>query len=170
MKKIVTLAASAVLLTACATSSTSGPSASATLRSASGSQVQGQLTFTQVGPERVRVTGNITGHQSGPKGFHIHEKGDCSALDATSAGGHFNPAKKQHASSPTTGHTGDMGNLTFDAFGSARVDTILDGLSVSRDAPNGIIGRAVIVHAQTDDLKTDPTGNAGARAACGVIG
>jgi Cu-Zn family superoxide dismutase len=170
MKHTLTLVASSVLLAACATSGTPGPSASATLRPASGSQVQGQLTFTQVGPERVRVTGSIAGHQSGPKGFHIHEKGDCSAPDATSAGGHLNPGKKQHASSPAAGHAGDMGNLTFDASGRGRVDTVLDGLSVSRDAPNGIIGRAVIVHMQTDDLKTDPTGNAGARAACGVIG
>jgi Cu-Zn family superoxide dismutase len=170
MKTMLATTTSIILLAACATSGTSGPSASATLSPASGSQVQGRLTFTQVGPERVRVTGNITGHQGGPKGFHVHEKGDCSAPDAMSAGGHFNPAKRQHASSPTTGHAGDMGNLTFDSAGSARVDTVLDGLSVSRDAPNGIIGRAVIVHMQTDDLKTDPTGNAGARAACGVIG
>jgi Cu-Zn family superoxide dismutase len=164
------MSASLVVLAACATGSASGPSARATLQPASGSQVQGQLTFTQAGPDRVRVTGNISGHQPGLKGFHIHEKGDCSAPDAMSAGGHFNPAKRQHASSPATGHAGDMGNLTFDAFGSARVDTVLDGLTVSRDAPNGIIGRAVVVHMQTDDLKTDPTGNAGARVACGVIG
>jgi Cu-Zn family superoxide dismutase len=62
-----------------------------------------------------------------------------------------------------------MGNLTFDAYGKATFNMVLQGLTVSRDAPNGIIGRAVVVHAQADDLKTDPTGNAGARAACGVI-
>jgi Cu-Zn family superoxide dismutase len=76
----------------------------------------------------------------------------------------------QHGSSPTTGHTGDMGNLTFDGSGRARIDTVLEGISVSGDAPNGIIGRAVVIHAATDDLKTDPTGNAGGRVACGVIG
>ena len=170
MKTPLAISAATILLVACATFGTSAPSARATLSPASGSQAQGRLTFTQVAPERVRVTGDIKGHQEGLKGFHIHEKGDCSAPDAMSAGGHFNPANRQHASSPTTGHAGDMGNLTFDSFGSARVDTVLDGLSVSRDAPNGIIGRAVVVHMQTDDLKTDPTGNAGARAACGVIG
>ena len=70
---------------------------------------------------------------------------------------------------PTAGHAGDMGNLTFNESGRAAIDMVLDGLTVSRDAPNGIIGRAVVVHMQPDDLKTDPTGNAGGRAACGVI-
>jgi Cu-Zn family superoxide dismutase len=170
MKTIFAMSASVLILAACATSSTSGPSATTTLRPASGSQVQGQLTFTQLASDRVRVTGDISGHQPGAKGFHIHEKGDCSAPDATSAGGHFNPMKAQHGATPKSGHAGDMGNLTFDASGRARVDQILEGLSVSRTAPNGIIGRAVVVHMQTDDLKTDPTGNAGGRAACGVIG
>ena len=170
MKTILAMSASILALAACATSSTSGPSATTTLRPASGSQVQGQLTFTQLAADRVRVTGDISGHQPGAKGFHIHEKGDCSAPDATSAGGHFNPTKAQHGATPRTGHAGDMGNITFDASGRARVDLVLEGLSVSRDAPNGIIGRAVVVHMQTDDLKTDPTGNAGGRAACGVIG
>ena len=170
MKKTIALSAAIFVVAGCAAPTASGPSATAALSPASGSKVQGQLTFTQVGRDRVRVTGDISGHQAGPKGFHIHEKGDCSAPDAMSAGGHFNPAKRQHGASPTTGHAGDMGNLTFDASGRARVDMVLDGLSVSRDSPTGIIGRAVIVHVQTDDLKTDPTGNAGGRVACGVIG
>ena len=169
MKTIFAISASVLMLAACATPSTSGPSVTTTLRPASGTQVQGRLTFTQLATDRVRVTGDISGHQPGVKGFHIHEKGDCSAPDATSAGGHFNPGKMQHGATPKTGHAGDMGNLTFDASGRARVDMVLEGLSVSRDAPNGIIGRAVVVHMQTDDLKTDPTGNAGGRAACGVI-
>ena len=170
MKKTAyTLAASALLLGACATTDMEGPRASAAVRPASGSNVSGNVTFTQVGENRVRVTGAVTGHSPGLKGFHIHEKGDCSAPDAMSAGGHFNPMKMQHGGSPMTGHAGDMGNLTFDSSGRANVDIVLQGVSVSRDAPNGIIGRAVVVHAQPDDLKTDPTGNAGARAGCGVI-
>ena len=169
MKKTVGFAASVLLLAGCATSD-SGPSARATLRPASGSQVNGTVTFTQVGPNRVRVAGEIAGHQAGLKGFHIHEKGDCSAPDAMSAGGHFNPAKMKHGGSPTSGHAGDMGNLTFDAYGKATFSMVLEGLSVSKDAPNGVIGRAVVVHMQPDDLKTDPTGDAGGRAACGVIG
>lgn len=172
MKKTIGIAASALLLGACATSGSgdgSGSSARATLRPASGSQVTGNVTFTQIGQNRVRVTGDVSGHSPGQKGFHIHEKGDCSAPDAMSSGGHFNPASAKHGASPTTGHAGDMGSLTFNDAGRATISMTLDGLSVSRDTPNGIIGRAVVIHMQPDDLKSDPTGNAGGRAACGVI-
>lgn len=170
MMKMFVLGVSTVVLAACNTlTGSNAPTATATLRPASGSQVQGQLTFTQLSAGRVRVTGDVSGHQPGMKGFHIHEKGDCSAPDAMSAGGHFNPGKAKHGASPATGHAGDMGNLVFTDAGRAKVDMTLEGISVSRDAPNGIIGRAVVVHAQGDDLKTDPTGNAGGRAACGVI-
>lgn len=170
MNKTCAIAATALLLSACASMDRSGPTATATLRPASGSQVHGDVKFTQVGANRVRITGEVAGHSAGLKGFHIHEKGDCSAPDATSAGGHFNPEKRQHGSSPGTGHTGDMGNINVSNSGRATIDMVLEGFSVSRDAPNGIIGRAVVVHMNPDDLKTDPTGNAGARAACGVIG
>jgi Cu-Zn family superoxide dismutase len=159
-----------VMLAACASSTTNmRPTANAQLRPASGSQVQGQVTFTQISSNRVRIAGQLTGHQPGPKGFHIHEIGDCGAPDAMSAGGHFNPGKSKHGSSPATGHLGDMGNITFDASGIATIDIIVDGVSLSRDASNSIAGRAIVVHAQADDLKTDPTGNAGGRVACGVI-
>ena len=169
--KSTIVAALLVLLGGCAAmSQTSGPKATATLQPASGSQAHGKVTFTQVGPNRVRAVGEVSGHGPGLKGFHIHEKGDCSAPDAMSAGGHFNPAKAMHGSSPTTGHAGDMGNIQFNDSGNAVIDVVLEGLTVSADAHNGILGRAVIVHMQADDLKTDPTGNAGARAACGVIG
>ena len=169
MNKTVIVAASTILLSACATTEPSGPSATVVLRPASGTQVHGEVTFTQIGANRVRVTGEIAGHSPGPKGFHIHEKGDCSAPDAKSAGAHFNPAQAKHGASPVTGHAGDMGNVTFSESGKATVEMVLEGLSVSSDPKNGIIGRAVIVHMQPDDLKTDPTGNAGDRAACGVI-
>jgi superoxide dismutase, Cu-Zn family len=143
------------------------PAASAELQPASGSQVHGRVTFTQAG-ERVHVTGDIAGHTPGRKGFHIHEKGDCSAPDAMSAAGHYNPVRAKHGA-PGMGHAGDLGNITFDAKGNAHIDQMVSGISVSRTAPNGIVGRALIVHMQEDDLKTDPTGNAGGRAACGVI-
>ena len=161
-------AALALALAACAsTPEPSAPSASVTLRPASGTKVSGSLKFTQDG-DRVRVTGEVTGHAAGAKGFHIHEKGDCSAPDATSAGGHFNPAKARHGA-PGAGHAGDLGNLVFDESGKAVVNMTVSGISVTKEAPNGIIGRAVIVHVATDDLKSDPTGNAGGRGACGVI-
>ena len=170
MKTILSITAAALALTACAApSETAGPKATATLRSASGTQVHGEVTFTQIGADRVRVAGEIAGHSSGPKGFHIHEKGDCSAPDAMSAGGHFNPAKRAHGATPSSGHTGDMGNVIFTESGKTTINMVLEGISVSSSAPNGVIGRAVVVHMQPDDFKTDPTGNAGARAACGVI-
>lgn len=167
MKSPFLLVAGALALAACSTAPTGGPSASATLQPRSGTKVSGTVTFTQDG-DQVRVTGTIIGHTPGRKGFHIHDKGDCSAPDAMSAGGHFNPHKKQHGASPTAGHAGDLGNLTFDNRGRAVIDITVDGITVSR-AANGIICRAVVIHVQEDDLKTDPTGNAGGRAACGVI-
>jgi Cu-Zn family superoxide dismutase len=169
MNKTLCIVGSAVLLGACSLMGTGEPVATATLSPANGSEVRGTITFTQAGADRVRVSGTISGHTAGPRGFHIHEKGDCSAPDAMSAGGHFNPMKAKHGATPLAGHAGDMGNLSFNDFGSATVSMVLEGLSVSTDAPNGIIGRAVVVHMQPDDLKTDPTGNAGGRAACGVI-
>jgi Cu-Zn family superoxide dismutase len=169
MKKTLGLTGSVLLLGACSSMGPGEPAASATLSPASGSNVRGNVTFTQAGPNRVRVSGTVSGHSAGPKGFHIHEKGDCSAPDAMSAGGHFNPMNTKHGATPVAGHAGDMGNLAFNDSGTATINMVLEGLSVRADAPNGIIGRAVVVHMQPDDLKTDPTGNAGGRAACGVI-
>ena len=170
MKTLITLA-SCTVLCACSTlaalkGDSDGPSANTRLQSRSGSTVTGSLRFTQVG-DRVRITGDIAGHRRGKKAIHIHEKGDCSSADAMSAGGHFNPGKTTHGA-PGAGHAGDLGNLTFDEYG-ASVNLMVSGIAVSNSAPNGIIGRAVIVHAEEDDLKTDPTGNAGGRVACGVI-
>jgi Cu-Zn family superoxide dismutase len=146
------------------------PSASAVLESRSGSTVSGSLTLVQIAADKVRITGEISGHSPGAKGFHIHDKGDCSAPDAMSAAGHFNPAGKKHGS-PAGGerHAGDLGNLTFDSTGKVTVDVVADGVSLAAGQANNIIGRAIVLHAQTDDLKTDPTGNAGGRVACGVI-
>ena len=161
-------AAITLALSACASTPESiGPTATVALRSASGTKISGNLTFVQVG-DQVRVTGEITGHTPGVKGFHIHDKGDCSAPDAMSAGGHFNPTKTQHGA-PGAGHAGDLGNLVFNESGKATVNLTVRGISVNKNASNGIIGRAVIVHVGTDDFKTDPTGNAGGRGACGVI-
>ena len=170
MKIVSLVAASAVVLAGCASMEPSGPSATATIRPASGSQVQGAVKFTQIGPDRVRVTGEITGHSAGLKGFHIHEKGDCSAPDAMSAGGHFNPHKMKHGGPyDPVKHSGDLGNINFNEQGTAKVNFTVGDISVSKDKVDGIIGRAVIVHAAVDDLTTDPTGNAGGRVACGVI-
>ena len=144
-------------------------SAVARLEPRSGSNVSGNVTFTQIG-DVVRVTGQITGHSKGPKGFHIHEKGDCSDDKGMNTGGHFNPGKHAHGGPyDPVKHSGDLGNITFNDQGVATINFTVGDIAVSKDGPNGIIGRAVIVHAGSDDMKTDPTGNAGGRVACGVI-
>lgn len=171
MKHIIATAVLAGIAAGCA-----GPaehkevSATATLEPRSGSQVRGTVTFTQVGPDIVRVAGSFSGHTKGTKGFHIHEKGDCSDPKGMSTGGHFNPGKHKHGGPyEPERHAGDLGNLTFNDKGTATVNFVVGGISVSKDKPDGIIGRAVIVHMDSDDMATDPTGNAGGRVACGVI-
>lgn len=141
----------------------------AVLSPASASKVTGTVTFTKTA-DGVKVVADITGlTPSGKHGFHIHEFGDCSAPDATSAGGHFNPSKHEHAGPDATNrHEGDLGNIEADASGKAHLELTDKMLQLS--GPNSIIGRGLIVHEKMDDLKTQPTGNAGARVACGVIG
>ncbi len=138
----------------------------AQLEPKSGSKVTGIVAFTKVGDE-VRVVAFIQNLTPGKHGFHIHEKGDCSAPDAASAGAHFNPTQ-QHHGNPLTAehHAGDLGNIEADASGNARLDW-KGKLSLSGKDP--IIGKSVVVHEKEDDLKTDPSGNSGARVACGVI-
>jgi Cu-Zn family superoxide dismutase len=139
----------------------------AKLASTKDSTARGEVTFTQEA-SGVRVVGSFSGLTMGEHGFHVHEKGDCSAPDATSAGGHFNPATKPHAAREAPErHVGDLGNLKADPYGLARVDFVDTQLALS--GASSILQRAVIVHANPDDFKTQPTGNAGGRLACGVI-
>lgn len=142
----------------------------AVMASASGSRVSGKLTLAPMG-DGVHISGEVGGLVPNTQsGFHVHEKGDCSAVDATSAGGHFNPATSAHGRAGTpTHHAGDMDNITSDAGGVAKVNVHLRGVTLGGGAANDIAGRAVIVHAAPDDYHTQPTGNAGARVACGVI-
>jgi len=135
------------------------------------SGVGGELMF-DLADGGVQVTGTLTGLPPGSShGFHVHETGDCSAPDATSAGGHFNPDGAPHGDRAAGGahHAGDMPNLVAGDDGSATVDQYLGGLEIGTGGANDIIGRGLIVHAQADDYATQPTGNAGARIACGVI-
>ena len=168
MKNVIKAATCAMLLSACASMEPEGPTAVAVVRPASGSQVRGEAKFTQDG-SRVRVTAEITGLSPGAHGFHLHEKGDCSAADGMSTGGHFNPQSKKHGAPDTPDrHAGDLGNLNADQSGKATLNMMVDGISVGKGM-DGVIGRGLIVHANADDLKTDPTGNAGGRFGCGVI-
>lgn len=164
----IATAAAALTLTACATTST-GPVARADLKPTAGSTAGGWVEFAQVG-DKVRVTAEVTGLKPNTTvGFHVHDKGDCSAPDGMSAGGHFNPGGKPHGHyGQPERHGGDMPALQSDAGGKAVVDWTADLITVTPGAFS-VVGRAVIVHAAPDDYKTQPTGNAGARVACGVI-
>ena len=140
----------------------------AVLSPTANSKVMGAVTFTQSG-DSVKVVAELSGLTPGKHGFHIHEFGDCSAPDATSAGGHFNPTKHQHgAPDASDRHEGDLGNIEADANGKAHLEVTDTMLKLSGN--DSIIGHAVIVHEKADDLKTQPTGDAGSRVACGVIG
>jgi len=140
----------------------------AVLNPTEGSKVHGAVSFREDG-KGVRIMANIEGLSPGPHGFHIHEFGDCSSPEANSAGGHFNPSDMPHAGpNAEKRHIGDLGNVEADKNGLARLEVTDNAISLA--GPRSIIGRSVIVHAQADDFKTQPTGNSGARVACGVIG
>lgn len=162
----ITLCATMIL--ALAAVSARAEKAIAVLHPTQNSKVTGKVTFTQVA-DGVRVVAEVEGLTPGEHGFHIHEFGDCSAPDATSAGGHFNPTEHKHSGpDDETRHAGDLGNLTADETGKAHYDRVDKQLKFT--GKESILGRSVIVHEKADDLKTQPTGNAGGRVACGVIG
>ena len=145
-----------------------GPSASSTLEARSGSSVSGTVKFMQHG-DHVMVRVDVSGLNPGQEhGFHIHDKGDCSAPDGMSTGGHFNPTGKPHGPQSSEHHGGDMPALKADSSGKASARFHLTGVTVA-DGPSSVVGRALIVHKDADDYKTQPTGNSGARIACGVI-
>jgi len=144
--------------------------ATAQLNPTQGNKTVGEATFEDMGNNRVHVV--VIVHRLAPNsehGFHVHEVGDCSAPDAMSAKGHFDPLAKAHGSAASgEHHAGDLPSLKADKNGVAKLDTIVGGITVS-PGPTSIVGRGLIVHADPDDYKTQPTGNSGARLACGVI-
>ncbi|PYJ35386.1 MAG: superoxide dismutase family protein [Verrucomicrobia bacterium] len=141
----------------------------AVLHPTAGNKVSGTVTFTEVA-DGVQVHAELAGLTAGDDGFHVHEFGDCSAPDASSAGAHFNPTNKPHAGPDAPErHVGDMGNVEADASGKAKLDYLDHQISLTND-PQSVIGRSVVVHAKADDLKSQPAGDSGARVACGVIG
>ncbi len=134
-----------------------------------GNAVKGVVVFESAAGG-VKVTGVVGGLEPGSKhGFHVHQFGDCSAPDASSAGDHYSPAKSEHGGITAPRHAGDLGNIEADAKGIAAVDVTVPNVSTTGGtAP--LVGRGLIVHAKADDLKTQPTGDSGARIACGVLG
>lgn len=171
-RMMATTVASALLLSAllagCATSPAAKPDAVAVLGPASGSTVSGTVSFRAI-PGGLHVEAVVAGLTAGAHGFHIHEVGDCSAPDATSAKGHFNPFAMHHGEHMAMDHhAGDMPNLMADAGGKATWSVDLQGVSLTPGDGN-VMGRAVVIHADPDDYKSQPAGNSGKRVACGVI-
>ena len=170
--RALTLSLAPIALFAACTSTPTTPAAPyvvAALQPTAGNQASGTVWFVQQGPD-VLVRGRVSGLKPNQEhGFHVHEKGDCSAPDAMSAGAHLNPDGKPHG--PQTGphHAGDLPALKADASGTAEFRATVHG-SVLSGAPGDFAGKGLIVHASPDDYTTQPTGNSGARIACGVIG
>jgi Cu-Zn family superoxide dismutase len=166
------LAAAAGLLAGCATvGAPVANHARADLRNASG-QVVGSATFTQVG-SALRVVVEVQGLPPGSKGVHVHAIGTCDGPAFASAGDHFNPHGRQHGALnyPKGPHAGDLPNITVGADGKGRLETTTELMTLG-SGTGGLLdtdGSAIVVHAAPDDFKTDPTGNSGARIACGVI-
>lgn len=146
------------------------PQARATIEPRSGSNVKGWATFADRSTGGVAVVVHIENAPPGVHGLHVHEKGDCSAADASSAGGHFNPGGMPHAGpTETHRHAGDLGNITIEANGTGHLELVTDLLTV-KVGPNSVVGKAVVFHEKADDLTSQPSGNAGARLGCGVVG
>jgi Cu-Zn family superoxide dismutase len=168
MKTIIAAAAATVLLAACQTTPQEPPRATAGLQPTQGNKTFGEATFEQVG-DRVKVVIFVQGLQPDREhGLHIHEGGDCSG-DGMKAGAHFNPLGKPHGRAGTADrHAGDLPSLKANKQGRANISVEIDLISLTPGAGN-VIGRSVVVHADPDDYKSQPAGNAGARIACGVI-
>jgi Cu-Zn family superoxide dismutase len=169
MKSLFAVAAAAILLAACQTTPPEPLRATAQLKPTKGNKTFGEATFEQVG-NKVRVVVYVQGLKPGQEhGLHIHEVGDCSSGDGMSTKGHFNPYGKPHGHQGSAErHAGDLPSLKAAKNGRAKVEADLDIITLT-PGPASIIGRGLIVHADPDDYKTQPTGNAGARIACGVI-
>eukprot|EP01098_Paradermamoeba_levis_P015825 TRINITY_DN824_c0_g1_i1.p1 TRINITY_DN824_c0_g1~~TRINITY_DN824_c0_g1_i1.p1 ORF type:complete len:195 (+),score=64.64 TRINITY_DN824_c0_g1_i1:131-715(+) len=139
------------------------------------SGVSGVVTFSQLkedGP--VKIEGKVKGLKEGKHGFHVHQFGNLTEGCKT-AGPHYNPFNKTHGGpQDTERHVGDLGNIVAGTDGVATI-SMLDNL-VKLSGPTSVVGRSLVVHADTDDLgrggfpDSSTTGHAGARVACGVIG
>ena len=137
----------------------------ALLHPTKGEKAEGVIQLTQE-KEGVRLRGTVEGLKPGEHGFHIHEFGDLRGTDGTAAGGHFNPDGKKHGSPDDPDHhAGDLGNITADQQGVAKVDKLAKGLKL-----HYVVGRSLVVHAEADDFESQPSGDAGGRVALGVIG
>jgi superoxide dismutase, Cu-Zn family len=143
--------------------------ASALIEGKSGSTMRGAAYFTAEG-DKISLTVQVTGVEPGEHAVHIHEHPDCSAGDAESAGGHWNPTMEDHGKwGVPPFHLGDIGNITVSTDGTGRLSLSTDLWSAGTGEPNDVVGHAIMVHADPDDFVSQPSGNAGARIGCGPI-
>jgi Cu-Zn family superoxide dismutase len=142
----------------------------AELRPTQGNQASGMLNLIS-DKDGVRIAGSIKGLKPNAEfGFHVHEKGDCSAPDGSSAGGHFNPGGQPHGKPGSAAHhLGDMPSIRSNGEGIATVEVRLPEVTLGGGQPNDVAGKALVLHEKADDYKTQPSGNSGSRIACGVI-
>ena len=146
------------------------PTARATMEPASGSNVRGEVNFAGENGS-VRFELSVENLTPGQHAVHLHEHGDCSAEDASSAGGHWNPTMKPHGKrgEGTAFHKGDIDNMSVGNDGKGTLNLTIEGWSIGGPDSTNIIGKSVIIHAQADDFTSQPSGNAGSRVSCGVI-
>lgn len=165
MKKLALIGISVLVLASCA--SGRGAKAMANLSPSEGNTAKGTVHFQDQGDGSVEVVVDLTGVPPGVHGFHVHDKGDC-GNNGQNAGGHFNPTNMPHAAPDTQSHhAGDFGNVTADEKGE--VHTRFETHSVTvKEGTMSVIGHAVVLHGNPDDLVSQPAGNAGPRIACGV--
>lgn len=145
-------------------------SAVAILSGASGSNVTGTATFTSLEDGKVRLVMDVENLSPGEHALHLHENGDCSAADATSAGGHWNPTGDPHGERGENGyHKGDIDNMVVGDDGIGSLEMEVEGWTIGDGSSSDIVNKAVIIHADADDFTSQPSGAAGSRVACGVI-
>jgi Cu-Zn family superoxide dismutase len=168
--KLSLLAASLLLLFTTSIFAQAPASAHASIVDANGKSV-GNLTLTQKA-DGVQITGALSGLPPGTHAIHIHAAGQCEPPAFTTAGGHFNPDSKQHGmKNPLGAHAGDLPNFDVAADGTANLSLLASHVTLA-EGPNSLFhqgGTSLVIHASADDYMTDPSGNSGARIACGVI-
>jgi len=166
MKKLALVAVSVLVLASCR--SGRGPMAMATLNPSEGQTAKGTVHFQDIGDGTTEVIVDLTGVPPGVHGFHVHEKGDC-GNNGVAAGPHFNPTNMVHGDpNAQSHHAGDFGNVTADANGEVHTRMETHSATVKEGATS-VIGHAVVLHGNPDDLVSQPAGNAGPRIACGVV-
>lgn len=147
------------------------PMAKASMEAKSGSNVTGEAMFTEEDNGKVRFELTVTNLTPGEHAVHLHEKGDCSAADGSSAGGHWNPTMKPHGKRGPGNdfHKGDIGNMTVGNDGKGTLRLTIDGWSIGGPDSTNVLGKSVIIHEKADDFTSQPSGNAGSRVSCGLI-